>query len=337
MSIEAKTEQNDNLLQEYEAIVKERMELADEIITAWKVTYLKDKSDQKYEVYAYKLLQWGNRWWIKNKYINQIWAWVEWTKFTDEWWREISKDRFNEWEIVYLRVPKQDKQSNSRETNNNAGTVEFVKNYKDTENKDWKIYKYTFIQWGNLEWVKDKYDKQIGVKDWHIMLHYINVPIYLCNTNWDKLSKSHFDKGETIYFKVPNVDIVNTTPEMNINDIMNLSDNDITWIYDDYASLTKSPNRHIDKNWTFIIVNNKKIYEQWGGKNYISNRTYISIEAHETITNIYNISIRRKEWNNISWIFYEWDGWDYDSPYRWKLEISEEGLAYPKWYWDRWK
>jgi hypothetical protein len=51
--------------------------------------------------------------------------------------------------------------------------------------------------------------------------------------------------------------------------------------------------------------------------------------VHETITNVYNISILRKEWKNVSWVFY--DG--YNPVYRWKLEISEYGwVVYPEWY-----
>ena len=321
MTVEILDNQQEDLIQESLAELKEQSD-----IIAWQVKYIKESKDKKYNIYAYKLVQGGTKWGIKNKYVNQIWARIEWTQFTDAWWREITKDRFNAWEIVYLRVPKKESWANQTETENIPGKVQFVRNSKDKENKDWKIYKYTFVEWGTLGWVEDKIQEQIHV--WTENFY---------DKDWNKLPRRIFKKWETVYAKIPNTDVINPAPEMTINEIMNLSDNDINWICDDYASLTKSPNRHTDKNWRFIIVNNKKIYERWGGNNYISNRTYISIEAHETITNIYNISIRRKEWNNISWIFYEPDGWEYDTPYRWKLEISREGLAFPEWYWDRWK
>lgn len=72
----------------------------------WIVNYLKESKDGKYNIYSYKLVQWWTNWWIKNKYEAQIWPRIEWTQFTDANWNKLKKERFEAWEIVYLRVPK---------------------------------------------------------------------------------------------------------------------------------------------------------------------------------------------------------------------------------------
>ena len=197
MSIETLKDQNENSIQE------SLMELKEDINNPWHVTYLRESNDWKYNIYSYELVQWGNKWWIKNKYINQIWPWVEWTLFTDAWWREINKNRFNAWEIVYLKVPKNKNQNESR---NIPWKVEFVGNKKDKENKERKVYSYTLVQWGNMFWVADKFSSQlwfnISLYDDEIYKFFDKNGNRIYNwTEWNTINH-RFNRWETVYFWV---------------------------------------------------------------------------------------------------------------------------------------
>ena len=72
----------------------------------WVVNYIGESKDKKFYIYKYKTITWETKEWIKNKFIKQSWAWIEWTKFIDEKWNEFKKDKFNSWETIYLKVPK---------------------------------------------------------------------------------------------------------------------------------------------------------------------------------------------------------------------------------------
>jgi len=100
MSVETLNNPNEDLFQE------NLYELKNQIDKPWQVKYLRESNDGKYKIYSYKLVQWWNRGGIKNKYEQQIWKWIEWTQFSDEFWNIIDKTTFKAWEIIYLRVPK---------------------------------------------------------------------------------------------------------------------------------------------------------------------------------------------------------------------------------------
>lgn len=122
--------------QKRDSFWEDLMELKNEIgePKPWKVTYLRESTDKKYDIYSYKLIHWWNKWWIKNKYISQIWPWVQWTQFTDAQWHEITKDKFDAWEVVYLRVPKK-----SRETIDPIPEITFDEILNLTDREIWKI------------------------------------------------------------------------------------------------------------------------------------------------------------------------------------------------------
>lgn len=284
----------------------------------WKVVYIGESQDKKYKIYKYVVAQWWTRWWIKDKYINQIWPRVEWTQFSDEWWHTINKDRFNAWEIVYLRVPKKNNEKN--ENQKNRWKIEYICNKKDNKNKNWKRYSYTFVQWGTIEWVDSKrIDKFWNKIHDHIHRYYID-------KYWNKLKKTRFNKWETIYIREPNIDLIDPTPDMTINEIMAISDNDLKNIL--FNELCKDnnyeySNKHRDKLWEYIIINKKKVYilnslgTQNNG-NLSSTKACIDWSNHEET----HINIIKKVWNNYRWI--GWDKGD-EKVYRWNFKrwISE--------------
>ncbi len=111
MTVETLNNSNEDLISFQEDLAN----LKNEIDKPWEVKYLKESKDWKYKIYRYMLVKWGTKWWIKKKYIEQIWPWVEWTQFTDKHWKEIEKNNFEKWEVVYLRVPKNEKKENQND------------------------------------------------------------------------------------------------------------------------------------------------------------------------------------------------------------------------------
>lgn len=303
MSVEALNNSNEDLLQrdlyELKYEIKEKNK-------AWIVKFENESKDKKYNIYSYILTQWWTRWWIKNNFIKQIWPWIEWTKFTDVNWNEIKKDKFNAWEKVYLRVPKRKEQKESKK---NPWKVEFLWYQKDKENRNWKFYSYTFSQWGTIWWVMNKFESQL----WMSTDYY-----KFCDKDGKRLTKEYFNKWETIYYKAPNTDIIDPTPEITIEEVMNLSNEKIMdlWLRSNYCELTKI--NHEDKNWNYSILNGKKVYLNLDPKKCKNGRVYFFVEAHETASNVYSISIFKKEWNKFRWIYYDLWG----RVYRWNLKTN---------------
>ena len=294
-------------------LIKENLKELKDQIKPWIVNFENESRDKKYNIYSYTLVQWWTRWWIKNKYINQIWPWVEWTQFTDVNWNEIKKDKFDAWEKVYLRVPKKSdtkkESNNQKETKNIPWKVEYIWNKKDKEKRNWKFYSYTFSQWGTIWWVMNKFESQLW-KDTRYERY--------CDMNWNKLKKEWFNKWETIYYKEPNTDIIDPTPEITIEEVMNLSNEKIMdlWLRSNYCELTEI--NHEDKNWNYSILNGKKVYLNLDPKKCKNGRVYFFVEAHETASNVYSISIFKKEWNKFRWIYYDLWG----RVYRWNLKTN---------------
>ena len=173
---------------------RESRELQNEVLKPWKVTYLRESNDKKYDVYAYKLSLWGTRGWVKNKYIAQIGEWKEWTQFADDYGKPIDKKSFKAWEIVYLRVPKWKEKVN----NNPEFTENDLKNLSDKEIKDFyallkneakarkaakKDAKWTYqLLWG----------KKLYYKDMAFMTQQSSV----YNYNWLFLHVTQYDSAE---------------------------------------------------------------------------------------------------------------------------------------------
>ena len=311
MSVESLKNQNENLTQKDLLSLKETLEQKNK---PWVVNYLRESKDGKYNIYSYILAQWWTKWWIKNKYINQIWQWIEWTQFTDANWNEIKKDKFNAWERVFLRVPKKKETINQKERKNTPWKIEYIWNKKDKQNRNWKFYSYTFAQWWNIWGAMNKFDSQLW-KDTRYERY--------CDMNWNKLKKEWFNKWETIYYKEPNTDIIDPTPEMTINEIMKISDNNLYQIveFEDWTLLNKvNYIRHCDRKWRYIIINGKKLYYGHSFQSDLKENTpYIEIQGHEGFVDA--ISIFVKKWGKYQWVIttdpvYRWELY-YDRDYNW--------------------
>lgn len=182
---------------------------------------------------------------------------------------------------------------------------EYIGNKKDRQNRNRKFYSYTLVQgWASL-WIIEKRKEQM----WKDNITLDN----FCDTNWNKIKKEHFNKWEQVYIKIPNTDIIDSTPEMTSNEIMNISKNTLNKIF---SNINNSIN-HEDKNWKYIIINNKKLYYTlWKALN--DNRTYIDIDETDM-----SISIGRKSWNKINWIFLQQLDNIY---YKWNLKYKNWAL-----------
>jgi hypothetical protein len=53
----------------------------------------------------------------------------------------------------------------------------------------------------------------------------------LCDKDGNPLKKDQFKKGETVYYKEPNLDVVDSRPEMTAEDISKLTDNEIRKLF----------------------------------------------------------------------------------------------------------
>ena len=269
-------------------------ELKNQIDKPWQVNYIKESKDKKYDIYSYKLVQWWTRWWVKNKYEQQIWKWIEWTQFTDVNWNEIKKERFDAWETIYLRVPKTKTNKEKKENSNIPWKVEFLWDKKDKKNRSFKWYSYKFAQWWTIWWVMDKFESQLWKSTFYEKF---------CDKNGNPLKKEWFAKWETIYYKEPNTDIIDPTPEMTINEIMKMSDNDVKQLYKYFSWQNWNLyNQHQDKKWWYIIINGKKLYETRWSSEITENKPFINTDVAESSTNVYQISLWIKKWNKFQWI-----------------------------------
>lgn len=283
--------------------------LKSQVDQPWKIMYLRESTDQKYKIYGYKLALWGTKWWIKDKFIAQFWHWVEWTQFVDANWKELKADRFNKWEIVYLRVPKKNiskqKDVNKREVKNQNETknvpwkFSFIKNMKDNQNRNWKIYSYTLLSWWNDRWIEDKFQNQFWAYK-----QYLLPGRNFCDKNWNNINKRNFSKWETVYIKVPNRDIVDNVPQMTISDIKKLSDDKVKNIFNNYKKFEwwdASPSRwslyeHADKNWRYLLINGKKLYYYTKNK-YINKQPCYFVDECEGVVD--SIVMWQYDWKNF--------------------------------------
>ena len=186
---------------------------------------------------------------------------------------------------------------------------EYIKSTKDSQNRNRKLYSYTFLQWWTIWWVADKRKDQ--------MWWYLSERIYtICDKNWNEIKRNRFSRWETIFIKVSNTDIIDPTPEMSLTEINKLSNNEIIWIFkqmDNFIDLRlyhdinwiidkTNANIHEDKKWTFIKIKNKKLYinnirqtwKQWA---------VISCNTSDQCLNYIVIWIQK--WSNIQGIKYE--------------------------------
>lgn len=307
--------------------------LKSQVDKPWQVKFLRESKDKKYDIYGYKLVQWGTKWWIKNKYITQVWPWIEWTQFTDANWNEIKKDRFVANEVVYLRVPKNETVKEKKETKDIPWKFKFIKKMKDNQGRNRKIYSYIMLHWGNDTWIENRFVNQV----WPASL----LPgRNFCDKNWNITKRGYhnsdftpyqqFGKWEKIYIRVPDMDIVDNIPEMTMDDINRLSSNEIKKITDSYETFCGSDARwhrwsiyeHADKNGVYIMMNGKKLYIQYlFGDHRImkSKKPCVLLEFHEG--GLVWMKMWKYDWKVFRGIDINVDYWEILR--RWIIELDE--------------
>ena len=297
-------------------------EIQNEVLKPGKITYIRESNDKKYDIYAYKLQLWWNRGWIRKKFEQQIWAWKEWTKFAYEDWSITEKTSFKAWEIIYLRVPKVTVKANEdkeQKESSNLWKVKYLWNKVDKNWCNWKYRSYTFAQWWNRAWACLKMDKEFS-EWWNYQFK--NISVYeLCDKNGNKLTKNRFNKWEQVYYREANTDIIDQIPEMTLDDIMKLSDNDIKKLYNCASARWwykfEWYLNHCDKKWGFTVINGKKIYFPDRINQCKWNNVVCSMDGWEG--DIYCITLFAKIWNEYRWIHYDGE----DKIYRWRIKVTE--------------
>ena len=139
-----------------------------------------------------------------------------------------------------------------------------------------------------------------------------------------------FEEWETVYLRVPDREMVDNVPEMTMDDIINLPDDEIRRIFESYEQFWGSDSRgnwwsiyeHADKNWDYIMINGKKLYIQYsyGDHSVLDNRRPCFMpDFHEW--GIMNIAMWKCDWEDFYWVV----GY-YDSISRWAMKMKE-------WWW----
>ncbi len=179
----------------------EAKNLSNKILEPWKMKYIRESNDKKYDIYTYKLTLWWNKWGIKSKFESQIWKWKEWTKLTSENWTELTKNSFEKWEVVYLRVPKTEKKtekSNETQKELKEMTYEDLKNLSDEKIKEL----FNLIKDENRAEKATKKDKKwmyltiSGKKIYFKDLAFLTQQSWNYNYNWLFLHVTQYDWAE---------------------------------------------------------------------------------------------------------------------------------------------
>ena len=116
---------------------------------------------------------------------------------------------------------------------------------------------------------------------------------------------------------------INSTPEMNENEIKHLTGSQLHDIF-----LQSEWKTYKDNNWEYIVINlnnkKRKLYYTLG-KPLKDGHTYISIDSIDN----YNISIWRKVWDKIVWIYADIENNNAKNIYKWNLTYKN-GELQPK-------
>jgi len=116
---------------------------------------------------------------------------------------------------------------------------------------------------------------------------------------------------------------INSTPEMNENEIKQLTGSQLHDIF-----LQSEWKTYKDNNWEYIIVNLKnqkrKLYYTLG-KLLKDGHTYISVDSVDN----YNICIWRKVWDKIVWVYANIENNNAKNIYKWNLTYKN-GELQPK-------
>ena len=274
----------------------------------WKVKYLRESNDKRYDIYAYRVDKWWNKWWIIKKYIDQIWPRVEWTQLSNADWYKIKKDRYNAWEIVYLRVPKNKTNNEQKENEEDSWQVTYL---RESTDKKYNIYRYKLIKWWNEWWIKNKYINQIWPRvEW----------TQFTDAKWNVIEKNQkYNAWEIVYLRVPNrIDRIDPIPEMSLDEILNMKDEEITDLEKKIQKERENYFKYKDKNWKYAIIKGKKVYLCNENNLPKHDWAYIRYEFKRTAF----FSIFTKEWNEYSWVHSR-----YEIP---ENEIERGDLKYDK-------
>lgn len=116
---------------------------------------------------------------------------------------------------------------------------------------------------------------------------------------------------------------LNSTPEMKENEIKQLNGTELYNIF-----LQSEGKTYKDNNWEFVVVNHKnqkrKLYYTLG-QPLKNGHTYVSIDSVEN----YYISIWRKVWDKVVWVYAEIEGNSAKNIHKWNLTYKN-GEFQPK-------
>ena len=206
---------------------------------------------------------------------------------------------------LQMNITKEQKEAKKTPWN-----FEYIENKKDKQNRNRKFYRYTLMQRGTSLWIINKRKEKM----WKDNITLDN----FCDINWNKIKKELFNTWEQVYIKIPNTDIIDPTPEMSSNEIWNISKNNLNKIFSNIDTFIN----HEDKNWKYIVINNRKLYYTlWKALN--DNRTYIYIDEAEMC-----ISIWKKSWDKINWVYLQQGDNTY---YKWNLKYNNWTLMPENW------
>lgn len=163
----------------------------------------------------------------------------------------------------------------------------------ESNDKKYKIYAYKAPLLWNKRWIKDKYIKQIWPRvEW----------TQITDVNWNEIKKNTFKAWEIVYLRVPK-EYIDPTPEMKLEEIMNLKDEEVIKIVEKCELYREHEFKYSDKNWLYTIINGKKIYLCDNSHLPKRNWTYIRFNFQRT----WILSLFTKEWNKYRWI--NWQEW----------------------------
>ncbi len=282
--------------------------------------YLNKSKNKDYDVYRYKLYTPGIKLskqavikYLEDEMCKQFWWYPEWCQFTDANWKEITKNWFENWDYVYLRIPQ----------------FRVVKKFSDKEKRNWKVCGYRLKGWEDYEELEGIYHN-MSEEEYTYLLPGRN----FCDKDWKPIKNPELKKWNMVYIKIPNMDVEDNVPEMTMADIDNLSENQVKDIFDSYQELSGSdaiPNKwskyeHADKKGKYIMIKGKKLYIQYPfSKNprLLSGQPRILVEVMEW--NVGQILIWQYDWKKFHWVEYGFDS-SLRKKYKYnKWEIEELG------------
>ena len=210
----------------------------------------------------------------------------------------------------------------------------FLKKITDQQNRNWKVYSYTLLNWWNDRWIENVYQDKMWQYDQFLLPgrnfcdQYGNIVSEAGNEWW---VYQNYRKWETVYIRVPDREVVDNVPEMTIDEIKKLSDDDVRKVfasYEQFAGSDDSANRwsiyeHADKNWDYVMFNGKKVYVQyrfWDSPILKENTPFLLLGFHNGW--LEELQIWIYDWVDFDWIScYSSNEWE--SIERWVMKMDD--------------